>query len=120
MKGHKHYGKIHRLGKEETDGILEGSCSIQEKVDGANTSIWLEDGVLKMGSRTRVLGEEEFNGFVPYVKAHAGINLYLQNYPNDRLFGEWLVRHTIAYKETAYKKFYLFDIFFIQSLKTSK
>ena len=29
------YGKIHRLGKEETEGILQGFCHVQEKVDGA-------------------------------------------------------------------------------------
>ncbi len=112
MNGHRHYGKIHRLGKEETDGLLEGVCAVQEKVDGANVSIWLEDGKLAMGSRTRVLREdEEFNGFIPYVKAHDGINKCLAEHPDYRLYGEWLVRHTIAYKETAYKKFYLFDVF---------
>lgn len=40
------YPKIHRLGKEETEGILNALCYIQEKIDGANTSIWIgEDGV---------------------------------------------------------------------------
>lgn len=112
MKGHRHYGKIHRLGKEETEGILTGTVSVQEKVDGANVSIWLEDGVLKMGSRTRVLKDDEsFNGFVSYVKEHEGINALLAFRPELRLYGEWLVRHTIAYKETAYKKMYLFDVF---------
>lgn len=106
------YGKVHRLGKEETEGILNGYCFVQEKVDGANVSCWLDDeGNIKMGSRTRVLDNEEFNGFVPYVKAHEGINKILKEHPNWRLYLEWLVRHTLAYKETAYKKAYLFDIF---------
>ena len=104
------YGKIHRLGKDEVEGVLLGTVHVQEKLDGANTSIWLDEGVLCMGSRTRMLGDEEFNGFVPYVKDHEGINNLLANHPDYRLFGEWLVRHTISYKETAYKKFYLFDI----------
>lgn len=108
---HRHYGKIHRLGKEETQGILEGTCHVQEKVDGANVSIWLENGELMMGSRTRTLrGDETFNGFIPYVKENKGINDLLKQMPEFRLYGEWLVRHTIAYKETSYKKFYLFDI----------
>jgi hypothetical protein len=111
LNEHKNYGKIHRIGKEEVEGILIGKCSIQEKVDGANTSIWLDsDGNLKMGSRTRILGDEEFNGFVPYVKNHEGIIDFLDKNPTMRLFGEWLVRHTVEYKETAYRKFYLFDI----------
>lgn len=106
------YGKIHRLGKEETEGILKGNCYVQEKVDGANTSVWLDkEGNIKVGSRTRVLGNEEFNGFVPYVNKHEGINKILKDHPKWRLYTEWLVRHTISYKETAYKKAYLFDIF---------
>lgn len=112
VNGFRHYGKVHRLGKEEVEGILEGTCYIQEKVDGANTSIWLDEaGNLKMGSRTRILGEEEFNGFVPYVEKHNGIVNLLVDHPTYRLYGEWLVRHTIAYKETAYRKWYMFDIF---------
>lgn len=111
INGFRHYGKVHRLGKEEVEGILEGTCHIQEKVDGANTSIWIdESGELKMGSRTRILGDESFNGFVPYVKTHEGIMGLLKRYPGIRLYGEWLVRHTIAYKETAYKKWYMFDV----------
>lgn len=112
MNEHKNYGKIHRLGKEETEGILVGVCSVQEKVDGANTSIWRDsEGNIKMGSRMRILGDEEFNGFVPFVLENGGILTLLSDHPTYRLFGEWLVRHTIAYKETAYKKWYLFDIF---------
>mgnify|MGYP001580238443 FL=1 len=106
------YGKIHRLGKEETEGILKGNCFVQEKIDGANVSVWIDsNGEMKMGSRTRILGNEEFNGFVPYVKKHEGVKKILSEHPKWRLYLEWLVRHTIAYKETAYKKAYLFDIF---------
>lgn len=106
----KKYPKIHRLGKEETDGMLSGLCHIQEKIDGANTSIWLDKrGELTCGSRTREL-TEGFNGFVDYVKGHEGIKKLLEDNPNYRLYGEWLVRHTIGYNETSYKKFYLFDI----------
>lgn len=109
--GFRSYGKIHRLGKEETEGVLNGNCFVQEKIDGANVSCWLDDGGnIKMGSRTRVLGDEEFNGFVPYVKTHEGINKILKDHPKWRLYLEWLVRHTLSYKETAYKKAYLFDI----------
>lgn len=103
------YRKIQRLGHDENLGILEGTCVIQEKVDGANTSIWLEDGELKCGSRTRELSEG-FNGFVEYAKNHEGIKKLLGANPRMRLYGEWLVRHTIAYNELVYKKFYLFDI----------
>lgn len=111
MSEFRKYDKIHRLGKEETIGILEGVCHIQEKLDGANASIWLDgDGQIQCGSRNRHLIDDNFNGFVDYVKAHEGIKGYLTVHPNAILYGEWLVRHSVKYPEGAYKKFYLFDI----------
>jgi len=115
---YKHYHKIHRLGKEEVEGILKGICMIQEKIDGANTSIWMQDGKICCGSRNNILSldvdshEEEntFNGFVKYVREHEGIRRLLQDNPEFRLYGEWLVKHTVSYKPTSYKHFYLFDI----------
>lgn len=105
----KEYPKIYALHKEENEGLLDFEVTIQEKVDGANTSIWIEDGEIHCGSRRKEL-TEGFNGFVDYVKSHKGIKKVLTNNPAFRLYGEWLVRHTISYKETAYKQFYLFDV----------
>lgn len=107
----KRYPKIHRLGKEETEGILTGFCTIQEKVDGANTSVWIDKrGEITCGSRSREL-TEGFNGFVDYIKEHEGINQLLKDHPTWRLCGEWLVPHTIRnYRPTVYRQFYLFDI----------
>ena len=105
------YEKIFRLGKYETDGILKGNCVIQEKIDGANASIWKDSTGIQCGSRNRHLKlPEEFNGFVPYALCHKGIASLLQMHPSYRLYGEWLVKHTIAYNEEAYKQFYLFDV----------
>ena len=109
----KSYNKIHALHKEECEGILEGTCVIQEKVDGANASIWLgDDGEVHYGSRSRdlFLANDNFNGFGDWVKIHPNLKDFFKFYPNIRLNGEWLVRHTIGYKETSYKKFYLFDM----------
>lgn len=107
----RRYQKIHRFGAEENEGILDsGMCYVQEKVDGANTQIWMKDGKLCIGSRNQDLGDGSFNGFKQYVEEHFGIRAFFEANPNHRLYGEWLVRHTIAYKETSYKKFYLFDI----------
>jgi len=108
----KEYKKIQALHKEECDGILHGTCYLQEKVDGANASIWVEDGNIHCGSRTRDLikAGDGFNGFVDYVNKHEGINALLQMNPNFRLYGEWLVRHSIGYHEKNYRQFYLYDI----------
>lgn len=108
------YPKIMALHKEECDGILEGTCYVQEKVDGANASIWNEDGEIHYGSRSRDLKKDgdNFNGFGTWVEQHPGVAKFLTDYPDYRLNGEWLVRHTIGYNELAYRKFYLFDISF--------
>lgn len=104
------YEKIHRFGKEETDGILNGIVTVQEKLDGANTSIWMEEGAIHMGSRNNDITGKGFNGFPEYVYGHQGIQNFFTDHPTWRLYGEWLVRHTLSYPELAYKKFYLFDI----------
>lgn len=106
------YEKIHRLGKEETDGILDGPVHVQEKIDGANLSVWLHEGELRVGSRNNDVTDrpDGFNGAVFYIQNHPGIKKFFQDHPFWRLYGEWLVKHTIQYKETAYGKFYLFDI----------
>jgi hypothetical protein len=107
------YEKIHRLGKEETDGIISGTVNVTEKLDGANLSIWkADDGVIHVGSRNNdlTLNGNTFNGAVEYVNNHKGIKKFFEFHPTCRLYGEWLVRHTLSYNETAYKQFYLFDI----------
>jgi len=108
----KTYKKIYALHKEECEGILTGTCYIQEKIDGANASIWMDKDGIHCGSRTRDLTAvgDDFNGFLTYVKQHEGINKLLADKPNLRLYGEWLVRHSIGYNEVNYKKFYLYDI----------
>lgn len=109
----KPYNKIHALHKEECEGILEGTCYIQEKVDGANASIWLgDDGEIHYGSRSRdlFLANDNFNGFGDWVRSHPRLKEFFREFPYMRLNGEWLVRHTIGYRETSYKKFYLFDV----------
>ena len=119
MATFKRYPKVHRLGKDETDGVLLGTVHVEEKIDGANGQIWVEDNKICIGSRNNKLtcdvhnpkdGDNRFNGFLDYVAKHDGINKLLKDHPEYRLYGEWLVRHTINYKETAYQNFYLFDI----------
>lgn len=108
----KAYPKIHRLGKEEVEDILIGKVTVQEKVDGANISIWLDGDTVKCGTRTRELPlDESFNGFQEAVRANQAIETWLKQNPDHRLYGEWLVKHTITYPDTAYRKIYLFDIY---------
>jgi hypothetical protein len=104
------YPKVHRLGKEEVEGILEGVVHVEEKIDGANASIWLDKrGEITCGSRNRELSEG-FNGFVDWVQNSELLKIFFSENPELRLYGEWLVPHTIQYNEMAYKTFYLFDV----------
>ena len=110
MTTFKKYPKIHRYGKEEVEGILIGTCHVQEKIDGANTSVWIDKrGELTCGSRNREL-TEGFNGFVEYIKNHEGVRKLLEENPTYRLYGEWLVRHSTPYNELSYRQWYMFDI----------
>lgn len=110
MSTFKKYPKIHRLGKEETEGILDGLCHVEEKIDGANASIWMDKrGEITCGSRNRELSEG-FNGLVDWVKNSEELKRLFSVYPDWRLYGEWLVPHTIQYNEMSYRKFYLFDV----------
>lgn len=110
LHGFIKYPKIYRLGADENLGILDAEVVVQEKIDGANTSIWVDNGEIECASRNRTLVDDDFNGFVTYISNHEGIRQVLKDLPDLRLYGEWLVKHTISYKETSYKQFYLFDV----------
>jgi hypothetical protein len=112
MSKFRKYEKIMRMGKDETVGLLTGKIHLMEKIDGANLQVWIEDSIIHIGSRNNDLtfSGNAFNGAVVYINQHEGINRLLKEHPSYRLYGEWLVKHTISYKETCYKKFYLFDI----------
>ena len=112
VEEYKKYPKIHRLGKEETDGILDHELVVQEKIDGANVSIFWLNGEVRCGTRTRMLPKDEsFNGFQEAVMSNTFIKNYLQTFQEIILYGEWLVKHTITYNEEAYRKIYLFDVY---------
>ena len=63
----KEYQHIERFGTDEVEDIEIGICYIFPKIDGTNSSIWLDNGELKGGSRKRVLSLENDNaGFYAY------------------------------------------------------
>ena len=107
------YQHIERLGTVATDGILKGTVCAFDKLDGTNTSVYLNDsGEVEVASRNRVLTAEQDNhGVRAYVLNDTRFKDYLAMYPTHRLFGEWLVPHTIrTYKDTAWRNFYVFDV----------
>lgn len=112
---HIKYPKIRRLWTEETEWILHWECIIQEKIDWANASVWLEEDWLHIWSRTQTLYHHwetynPFNWLVDYILNHEWINKYLKENPTHRLYWEWLVQHTVRYSPEHYNNFRLYDI----------
>jgi hypothetical protein len=106
------YQHIERFGTDEVDGIELGVCHVFAKIDGTNSSVWLEDGALRFGSRNRECTLEADNqGFVAFASVDPKIRGYLEAHPTHRLFGEWLVPHSLkTYRPDAWRRFYVFDV----------
>lgn len=110
-EGYRAYPKIHNLHKEEVEGILLNDVVVQVKIDGANSSVYLKDGIVRCGTRTRELPlKESFRGLQEYVASKPKIKEFLEANPEVILYGEWLVKHSISYTQDHYNKWYLFDV----------
>jgi hypothetical protein len=107
------YQHIERFGTEEVEQIGIGECYVFPKIDGTNSSVWLEDGQIKAGGRNRELTLESDNaGFYNSIIEDERIGQYLTAYPEYRLYGEWLVPHSLkTYRDDAWRKFYVFDVY---------
>lgn len=107
----KKYQHVERFGTVETNGIEFGECYIFPKIDGTNASLWFNNG-LQAGSRNRHLTLDNDNaGFYNWAIKQNKFDKFFKQYPNIRLYGEWLVPHTLkTYEETAWKNFYVFDV----------
>jgi len=110
----RRYQHVEKLGTRETEGICDGVCHVFYKLDGTNASVWMEDGVLKCGSRNRELSEENDNqGFYNWVHGWGfrSLRRFFTENPNTKLFGEWLVPHSLkTYRDSAWRDFYVFDV----------
>lgn len=106
------YQHVERFGADEVADIELGTCLVFPKIDGANASVWLEDGEVCGGSRNRELTDDADNaGFFNAVKTDPRIRAYLEKHPNHRVFGEWLVPHSLkTYRDDAWRRFWIFDI----------
>lgn len=113
----KKYMHIEKWGNDEVIGIELGKAYVFPKLDGTNASLWWADRV-HGGSRNRILSLDNDNaGFLSWaVKPDSPqekkfITCFLKH-PHLRLYGEWLVPHTIkTYREDAWRRFYIFDVY---------
>jgi hypothetical protein len=108
------YMHLERLGNSGVTDINKGLCYIFPKLDGTNASLWLNsEGELQAGSRNRHLSVGADNaGFLNAMLSSDPETEFLADNPSLRLFGEWLVPHTLkTYRDDAWRKFYVFDVF---------
>lgn len=109
MSEMKKYTDVVRLGHRTTVGVLSENDNIiiQEKLDGANASFKVEDGIVLTFARNTQLNEKNtLRGFYQWTQT---LN------PDELLegvvyFGEWLVKHKLDYGDNM-SQFYLFDIY---------
>lgn len=109
----KKYQHLERFGKTEVRDIAQGEVYVFPKLDGTNASVWLNsEGELMAGSRNRELSHEKDNaGFYNTIKDDVNVLAYLKENPTHRLYGEWLVPHSLkTYRDDAWRKFYIFDV----------
>lgn len=107
----KKYIDLERLGHEDNQDIFKYSSDmivVEEKVDGGNGSMWLEEDGIHFGSRNNDLtsgkNEKIFAMQQIKLKEHLkqleekGINLN----PDYIYYFEWMAKHTIIYTEAPY------------------
>lgn len=119
MAHYKSFTHVERLGKDETDGILNGTCYISPKLDGTNAVVWYADGCVCAGSRTRELSPLSDNaGFYDWVHSDDPEAVLLRRMLQENRhlivygeFGVGRVAHIKDYDETAHNKLWIFDMY---------
>lgn len=108
------YQHLEKFGREEVANIELGECYVFPKLDGTNASVWLgDDGEIRCASRRRELTADgkDNAGFRTWAVQQQELLDYLRENPTHRLYGEWLVPHSLkTYREDAWRKFYIFDV----------
>ena len=108
----KRFQHIEHFGRDEVYGIERGTIFVFPKLDGTNSSVWMDNGELKFGSRNKELSLDFDNAdFMNKMVHDERLYKFFNKYPNLRLYGEFLVPHTITnYQPDAWGKFYVFDV----------
>lgn len=101
--------------RPKNTGAFEPGDLIQitTKIDGANASVsWDETtGKLEVFSRTNLLDEPgSLRGFYDYVKTEIEPKTDWSAYKDFVFFGEWCVKHSVAYNPEWYNKWRVYDI----------
>ena len=88
--------------------------SVQPKLDGTNCFVAYDNGNIIIGSRNRfITPEEDNNGCAKYIMKNLYDKLltYFKEYPNNVLYGEYLINHIFKVKPEYLNRFYIFDVY---------
>lgn len=114
IKFYRRYQSLKKMYAQDTAGIEHGKCYVFSKIDGTNAQTWFDGEQVRCGSRNRELDETRDGdnaSFCKTMRADERIANFHKKYPDLRLYGEWLVPHSLrTYREDAWKKFYVFDV----------
>ncbi len=90
------------LGRRERESLLAVPLEVEEKLDGANVMVWVDDGVLHSSGRAGPDSRDragQFGALRAWVASNPDKLAPLLE-PGDVLYGEWLyLTHTVAYRD---------------------
>jgi hypothetical protein len=121
------YDKIKRIGMVETQDIFKDNdiITIEEKLDGANTSFFVKDGNIIFGSRNQQMTSNEGEDTNVQKMFMACVN-YVRDILKDKdlsllngkiVYGENMVKHTLNYDWEMTPPFVAFDIYDVETGK---
>ena len=121
MAQYKPYTHVLRIDKDEVQGILCGDVVVMPKLDGTNACLFMKDGTIHAGSRTREINMNKDNANFCKTLTLNGENefpqiiQYLESHPDHIVYGEWLgadgERFPGHIKNYLNHGFFIFDVF---------
>lgn len=120
----KHFIDIENLREEDTElrkgngyGFEVGDIiQITEKFDGSNACCAYDvdtDSLVAFSRKNELSYNNNLNGFWNYVQLLD--KNYFKKHPSWRVFGEWGNKNKIVYNKDAYNKWYVYDIYDVDS-----
>jgi hypothetical protein len=109
----RRYIDVENLGRSDVEGILDGEVSLFPKIDGMNAQMWYDGEIVRCGTRNKEVFEiddKDARGLWKESRDNKYMAYFLR-FPHHRLYGEWLVKNEIWYKDCHFNQFYVFDVY---------
>lgn len=103
------YQHVEHIDSDNCAGLTNGRCYIFPKLDGMNTSAYMENGKIVCATRNQPVDDD--NEFHRYIMGKENIVRLLNDNPNLRLYGEWMKPHLIRnYRDDMWSNWFIFDV----------